>query len=46
MKKRIMVNRLARYGRDRRGMTLVELLLVMAILSVVTLALMSLYIPT
>ena len=41
-----MVNRLARYRRDRRGMTLVELLLVMAILSVVTLALMSLYIPT
>ena len=41
-----MVNRLARYGRDRRGMTLVELLLVMAILSIVTLALMSLYIPT
>ena len=42
----IMVNRLARCGRDRRGMTLVELLLVMAILSIVTLAVMSLYIPT
>ncbi len=41
-----MVNRFAKYGRSRRGMTLVELLLVMAILSVVTLALMSLYIPT
>ena len=41
-----MINRLARYGRNRRGMTLVELLLVMAILSVVTLALMSLFIPT
>jgi len=46
MKELIMVNRLARYGCDRRGMTLVELLLVMAIMSVVTLALMSLYIPT
>ena len=41
-----MVKRFAKYGRSRRGMTLVELLLVMAILSVVTLALMSLYIPT
>ena len=40
-----MVKRFAKYGRNRRGMTLVELLLVMAILSVVTLALMSLYIP-
>lgn len=40
-----MVKRFAKYGRSRRGMTLVELLLVMAILSVVTLALMSLYIP-
>lgn len=41
-----MVNRFTRRGLDRRGMTLVELLLVMAILSIVTLALMSLYIPT
>ena len=41
-----MVKRFARDGRDKRGMTLVELLLVMAIFSVVTLALMSLYIPT
>ena len=41
-----MVKRFAKYGRSRRGMTLVELLLVMAILSIVTLALMSLYIPT
>ena len=40
-----MVKRFAKYGRSRRGMTLVELLLVMAILSIVTLALMSLYIP-
>jgi len=46
MRKLIMGKRWARYGQDRRGMTLVELLLVMAILSVVTLALMSLYIPT
>lgn len=46
MRELIMVNRLSEYGRDRRGMTLVELLLVMAILSVVTLALMSLFIPT
>jgi len=42
----IMVNRLARYGRDQRGMTLVELLMVMAIFLVVMLAVMSLYIPT
>lgn len=41
-----MVKRFIKYGRSRQGMTLVELLLVMAILSVVTLALMSLYIPT
>lgn len=41
-----MMIRFAKYGRNSRGMTLVELLLVMAILSVVTLALMSLYIPT
>ena len=41
-----MVNRLTRYGRGQRGMTLVELLMVMAILSIVTLALMSLFIPT
>lgn len=41
-----MMIRFAKYGRNSRGITLVELLLVMAILSVVTLALMSLYIPT
>ena len=41
-----MVKRFTKDGRNSRGMTLVELLLVMAILSVVTLALMSLYIPT
>jgi len=41
-----MVKRFTKDGRNCRGMTLVELLLVMAILSVVTLALMSLYIPT
>jgi prepilin-type N-terminal cleavage/methylation domain-containing protein len=46
MRRLSMVNRFTRRGRDRRGMTLVELLLVMAILSIVTLALMSLYIPT
>lgn len=46
MRKLSMVNRFTRRGRDRRGMTLVELLLVMAILSVVMLALMSLFIPT
>ena len=40
-----MVKRFAKYGRSRRGMTLVELLLVMAILSIVMLAVMSLYIP-
>jgi len=40
-----MVKRFTKDGRNSRGMTLVELLLVMAILSVVTLALMSLYIP-
>ena len=39
MRKLIMGKRWARYGQDRRGMTLVELLLVMAIFSVVTLAL-------
>ena len=46
MRRLSMINRFTRRGRDRRGMTLVELLLVMAILSIVTLALMSLYIPT
>ena len=40
-----MVKRFVKYGRSRRGMTLVELLLVMAILSIVMLAVMSLYIP-
>jgi len=40
-----MVKRFAKYGRSRRGMTLVELLVVMAIFSIVMLAVMSLYIP-
>jgi len=41
-----MVRRFAKYGRNSRGMTLVEILVVMAILSAVMLAVMSLYIPT